>query len=444
MTTTEPHPAGQHSHPPPEDVLELELQDESLAVDGSHQRGTAMAALRYPTFRRVYFGALLSNIGTWMQNAILGAVTFNATHSGLWVVAMTFAQLAPMLFLAMVGGAIADRFNRRTVLIIVSIEQLCFALVIAELLRADQPNLWAVFGAVFMIGIGQAVYAPAFGALVPTLVDRADMPGAISLNSASMNLSRVIGPAIGGVLISAVGVSWIMVGNAISYLFVIAALWTVHLPPPVPPSGQSRVQMMLEGVRVARADQVVKRCLVTMVCFSFFALPFVVLMPVIAARNLGVDPESTTYGFLYGTFGLGAFCGALAIGTVLAGRPVARLVRIGLAGFSVMLAILALLRGAQPAFPDVFVLGFFYFGSVTCLSTALQERLDDKVRARVMALWVMAFGGTVPIGALIAGPITDRIGVTPVLLFGAAVSFGLVFYARLTVPPGVPLAGAES
>lgn len=426
---------GRNQHPSVMDdagVIELELIEDCLAIEAPPKRGTAGAAMKYPVFRRVYFGSLLSNVGTWMQNVCLGAFVYQQTQSSWNVSLITFAQLGPLLFLSLLGGMVADRFDRRTVLILVSIEQGLFALVLALLVRSGEANMPALLAAVLAIGIGQALYAPAYSALIPTLVDREDMAGAISLNSANMNLSRVIGPAIGGVLFATVGASWVMAGNAVTYLFIIGALWSVKLPRVVMTEGESRWQRLVDGFRAAKDDPVVSRCLTTMVVFSFFCLPIAVLMPALAQDNLQIDPKSVAYGFLYAAFGAGAVVGALSIGTFLAHHDLAKLVRIGLAGFAVALAAYALVRQIAFAYPIAFVLGACYFGTVTSLSTVLQQRLDDRVRGRVMALWVMAFGGTVPIGALLAGRVTDAIGITPVLLAGALVAVGLVFFANLS------------
>ena len=402
----------------------VELLVEDAIVDGDQpvRRGGARAAFSYPTFRRVYIGALLSNIGSWMQTVILGAFLYHQTGSATYVALGTLAQLGPLLLLSIPGGAIADRFDRRTVLVVVSVEQLAFSLAIAALVARASPNIALLLGCILAIGIGQSVYAPAYSALIPTLVERKDMAGAISLNSANMNLSRVIGPAIGGVLYAKVGASWVFVGNAVTYLFIIGALWGVRLPRAPVEAGESRVQRLLGGIRVARRDRVVSRSLTTMVLFSFFCLPIAVLMPVLAHVNLGLDEDSVAYGLLYAAFGLGAVVGALSIGTVLVERDLATLVRLGLAGFAVSLAAFGLIRQSAFAYPAAFVVGGCYFGTVTSLSTVLQQRLDDAVRGRVMALWIMAFGGTVPIGAIVAGPLSDLIGITGVLLGGAVVA----------------------
>jgi predicted MFS family arabinose efflux permease len=426
-------------HPATEEEIEsgVEALVEDALVDGDQpvRRGGARAAFSYPTFRRVYTGALLSNIGSWMQTVILGAFVYHQTGSATYVALATLAQLGPLLLLSIPGGAVADRFDRRTVLVVVSVEQLAFSLAIAALVARSSPNLVLLLGCVLAIGIGQAVYAPAYSALIPTLVDRKDMAGAIALNSANMNLSRVIGPAVGGLLYARVGASWVFVGNAVTYLCIIGALWGVRLPRAAVTTGERRIQRLLGGIRAARQDRVVSRCLTTMVLFSFFCLPVAVLMPVLAHRNLGLSEDSAAYGLLYAAFGLGAVVGALSIGTFLVERELGTLIRLGLAGYAVALAAFGLIRQPALAYPTAFLVGVCYFGTVTSLSTVLQQRLDDAVRGRVMALWIMAFGGTVPIGAIVAGPLSDLVGITAVLLGGAVVAALLAARAGVA-PPG--------
>jgi predicted MFS family arabinose efflux permease len=243
-----------------------------------------------------------------------------------------------------------------------------------------------------------------------------------------MNGSRVVGPVIGGLLLHAYGPSWVFAGNAVTYLFVVAALVAVRFP--VREGGARRdLRELLVGFQVARADRVVRRALVTIVLFSAFALTFLGQVATVSEENLGMSSTSAGYGFLYGTFGFGAMLGALSIGTVLAHQDRARLVRISMLGYAVALAVFALLRSPEPAYAVVAILGFFYFAMITSLSTALQERLDDSVRGRVMALWIMGFGGTVGVANLFIGPVIDATSVTAVLLFNAAVALGLSVYA---------------
>jgi predicted MFS family arabinose efflux permease len=159
-------------------------------------------------------------------------------------------------------------------------------------------------------------------------------------------------------------------------------------------------------------------------------LPFIGLMPALAAENLGVDVTGLGYGLLYASFGLGAACGAIAVGSVLAGRPREPVIAVSLALFGVALTGFALLRQPAPAYPLVFVVGLFYFSAVTSLSTRLQESLDDAVRGRVMALYMMGFGGTVPIGLLVGGQIAETTSVTAVVLAGGGIALLLAVAVR--------------
>jgi predicted MFS family arabinose efflux permease len=186
-----------------------------------------------------------------------------------------------------------------------------------------------------------------------------------------------------------------------------------------------------DGFRVARDDPLVRRVLITLVTLSFFSLAFVGMMPVIAADNLGLAPRSVEYGLFYAVFGLGAALGAISVGTLFAHSPRARLVRPALLAFAVLLVALALVRSPALAMVVAPVLGYAYFVVITSLSTVLQEHVDDAVRGRVLALWIMGFGGTVPLGVLVAGPLAQATSITLVLLIGAAFAVGLAFYADL-------------
>jgi predicted MFS family arabinose efflux permease len=290
------------------------------------------------------------------------------------------------------------------------------------------------------------MFGPAYSAILPGLVGPEDLQGAISLNSAQMNASRVIGPVIGGVLYSLIGPAWVFAGNAATYLFVVAALLMVTLPAvPQSPTEASRWRQLTAGITVARHDRVVGRCLVTVFVFSLLALAFIGQMPVVAAHNLGIDlSKSADYGILYACFGIGALAGAISIGTVFAQTSKPMLVRVCLVGYAVALCAFALQRQTIPADVLVAITGAFYFAFITALNTTLQSRLHENVRGRVLALWMMGFGGTVGIGNLLVGPVVAAVGITNVLLFGAGVALVLAWYADVRSPPDLQLVlGAE-
>lgn len=398
--------------------------------------GTARAALRYPVFRRVFVGAFLSNIGSWMQNVILGAMAYDLTHSPTFVGVLLFAQLGPLMLFSLVGGYLADVIDRRRLLIWVSVAQGLLSVALAWVARVDDPSRVGLVGITFLIGVGQAIFGPTYSALLPVLVGREDLSGAISLNSAQMNGSRVLGPVIASAFYASTGASVVFLVNAASYLLVIWSLLTVELPPPViDHSGPQGIRRLAAGFEAAKQDLVVGRSLVIVFLFSLLSLPFIGQLPTLADRNLDIGARSHEYGYLYACFGMGALIGALSIGTVLAGQSQAKVTRAGLVLFAGFLAVFSFVRSAGVAYVVILLVGVAYFAVITALSTVLQERLDDQNRGRVMALWIMGFGGTVPIGNLIAGPIIEWTSVTAVVFAGAVIALALAAYARFPGPP---------
>lgn len=407
------------------------MTDTATPLPHSYAPGTARAALSYRSYRLVWSGLFLSSIGTWMQNLALPAYIDDRTGSAKMVGLLVFAQLGPLLLLAIPGAIIADKVNRRTFLLAMQWVQLVFSLVLAAIVSVDGP-IWALFLAQIAIGTGNALNAPAFQATIPLLVDRRDLAGAISMNSVQLNGSRVLGPTLAA-LLSLVGVttSQLFVVNAGTYLFLIFALTRVVLPDVRANHPETGWRRALTGLRISRERRVLARLLVTMASFSFFSLVYVALFSSIARLNFGIDPVGPTYRWLYAVWGFGALSGALATGTFLAQSHRPRVIRRGFLGFAVSLAAFALVRHPAPAFPIGFFLGAFYFMSANAMVTVFQQNLKDTERVSVMPLWFMAFGGTVTLGGLAGGPIIDAFGARWVLLFGAVFALFLSWFANL-------------
>lgn len=393
----------------------------------SHTPGSARAAFSYRSYRIIWTGLFLSSIGTWMQNLALPAYIDHRTGSAQIVGILIFAQLGPLLLLAIPGSIIADRVNRRVFLLSMQWLQLVFSLVLAFIVAADGP-IWSIFLAQLVIGTGNALNAPAFQASIPLLVDRRDLAGAISMNSIQLNGSRVLGPTLAAVLtLWGVSTAGLFVINSITYLFLIIAIAMVTIPDVRGHHAEKGWRQFLTGIRISRERTVLSRLLVGMATFSLFSLVLVALFPSVTRLNFGVDSESSTFKAIYAVWGLGAFTGAVLTGTLLTRFHRPRLIRWGFVGFGLSLAAFAVLRSPGPAFPVGFVLGTFYFMLATAMVTVFQENLRDTERVRVMPLWFMAFGGTVTIGGLVAGPIIDAVGARWVLLVGAAYA---LFLAR--------------
>ncbi|HTH05826.1 MAG TPA: MFS transporter [Ilumatobacteraceae bacterium] len=400
-------------------------------VRHSYQPGSARAALAYPRFRRMWAASFSSNIGTWMQNVVLPVYVYDRTGKASAVGVMVFAQLGPLLFLSIPAGVIADRFNRRRWLIAMQLVQLAFSAALAPLAAADAP-IWSIFLVALGVGVGNALNAPAWSAMLPTLVTRADLPGAVSLNSAMINGSRVVGPIVVAILRSAgVSIAQIFLINAATYLFVVGALWRTPIPRSAPAPREPGLRQLTAGIRIAKANPAVWRLLVTLFTFSLLSLPYVGLFAAVARLNFDIEKGSTTYEWLYATWGLGACLGGLAIGTVFVHADKRRLIRGGFVVFGICLAVFGLVREPVGAFISGAVLGFAYFGTTTSMNTVFQSRLADNERGRVMALWFMAFGGTVPLGNLVFSPLMDAIGARWILVGGAAWSLVLAWYCDI-------------
>jgi MFS family permease len=359
-----------------------------------------------------------------MQNITLGVLAYQLTGEAWFIGVITFAQLGPMLLISPIGGALADRVDRRRLMIAIAFGQTVLSMVLAVVALADEPNRVALVLIVFCIGLGNAVNGPTFSAMLPTLAGRKDLQGAVALNSAAMNTSRVVGPILGGLTAELGGPSLVFAINGLTYLFVIWAVATVHADfSPKGHTGTTPWQQLREGFAAARSDGVVTRILITISVFSLCSLVFIYQMPLIAEERLGI--EGIAYTLLFASFALGAALGAISMGTVFSELPRSRMSTGSIYVFAAALAVFGLTTSPWLAFPAVFVTGGAYFILVTALSTTLQLRVADDVRGRVMGLWMMGWAGLVPVGGLIAGPIIDAIGEVPVLLFGAAVAVAL-------------------
>jgi MFS family permease len=373
---------------------------------------------------------LASQTGTWMQNVVLPAYVYARTDSAGVVGVLVFAQLGPLLLLSVPAGVIADRFRLLPWLLFGQGIQMSFSILLGLATQFDM-SVATLFAMQLGVGIGNALHLPAASSLMPSLVPPRDIGGAVSLNSVAVNGSRVVGPIIVAVLMgNGATTAQIFYLNAATYLFTIVALLRIRIPE-IERRHERGLESFLLGLRIARNRPVLARILLTMTSFSFLSLPFVGLFPAVSRLAFGIDERSATYKWLFATWGLGAMVGALSVGTVFAATDKRVLVRRMFALFAASMCVFALSRSAVPAFASAVFLGFGYFGATTSLLTVLQSRLRADIRPRVLALWFMAFGGTVPIGNMAFGPVIDAIGPRPVLMLGAAWAAFLVWWCDI-------------
>lgn len=397
-----------------------------------HQPGSIRAAWSYPAFRLFFTGTALSAVGSWMQSFTLPAYVDDRTSSAGLVGLLFFMQLGPQLLLSLPAGVLADRIDRRRLMLAMQFTMLGLSVVIAVAVWRDLP-LWTLFVVQALIGIANTVNSPALSAAMPMLVDRADLPGAISLNSAMLNGSRILGPALAALLAWwGVGVAGLLLVNAGTFLFLIFPLLIVDLPRTTSVTqDRSPLRALVTGLGIVRRRAVLRRSLIAMSMFSIISLPYVGLFPSIARMNWDVGATSGTYKAVYIVWGLGAFAGALSVGSIFRSVDKRRLVQVGFVAFAVCLATFALVPSVDWAYPVGSALGFSYFVIATSLASLVQQNMADNERAATMPVWFMAFGGSVPIGLLIAGPIMDAYGATAVLLVGAGFALVLALRIRL-------------
>ncbi|MGH9668924.1 MAG: MFS transporter, partial [Terriglobales bacterium] len=268
-----------------------------------------LRALRHHDFRYFWAGNLLSNVGTWMQNVAQGWLVLELSNSAFWLGVVGFAASAPMLVFTLLGGVIADRVDRRRLMIRTQVAMMLFAFALAGLTWAKVINVPEILLLAFATGVAMSLNAPSYQALVPQLVPKEDLNNAIALNSAQFNFSRVVGPTLGGFAMAWLGVAGNFFLNGASFLAVIFALRRIHYPPPEPDDGSATMwQKLADGFRYVY-DRREMTTLITLVGLaSTFGIPYLMFIPLFARDILHV--RETGLGRLMAFSGLGAFFGA--------------------------------------------------------------------------------------------------------------------------------------
>ncbi|MBE7422880.1 MAG: MFS transporter [Zoogloeaceae bacterium] len=369
-----------------------------------------LRALGQRNFRIYFLGQSASFVGTWMQQIALAWLVYRLTGSPFMLGLVTFAGNIPILFLAPFGGVWSDRLNRRRAMLLTQALSLSQAAVLAGLTFAGLVEEWHLLAAAAFLGIVNALDTPLRQAFLLELVgSREDLPNAIALNSLMMNASRLVGPALAGLVLAAAGEAWCFLLNAASYLAMLAALAAMRLAAPARPrAAQDWLGGLAEAVRFARDCAPCRYLLGLVGLVSFVATPYASLMPVFARDLLGGDAR--TLGLLVGASGAGAIAGGL----YLAGRHgVAGLERlIAGAAFSAGIGLLLFSQSGSLGLSLV-LLPLVGFGIITVAASAntiLQLIAPDAMRGRLVSLHIAAFLGMMPLGSLVFGLLAERFG----------------------------------
>jgi MFS family permease len=376
-------------------------------------------SLRHRNFRLLFIGALLSNAGTWMQAIALSWFVFLLTHSAFWVSFVTFVNFIPTV-LSPIGGVYTDRLDRRRILLVTQSFMMVDAATLATLAWLHHATLFAVMALTFGQGLAFALNGPTWQAFVPSLVPPEAMVNAIALNSGQFSLARVIGPAIAGVVIASYsdGAALVFTLNAVSFLTVIGALLMMRTRP-VPVARRERVRDLLRtGLAYTWQNRRIRAMIATIAVVSFFAAPAGSLLPVFAAKVYGRGAGS--YGSLAAALGVGSVAGALTLGR-LGNRIGRRVIALAALTAGVALMLFGAVRSFATGLILMFLFGAAYLLVISGTNSDIQLSVDDRVRGRVISIWMLAFGVSYPVGSLLAGVAASVWGAPTTVIAGAMV-----------------------
>jgi MFS family permease len=370
-------------------------------------------------------------IGTWMTRVATSWLIYRLTHSAFLLGVAGFAGQMPLFFLAPLAGVWIDRWDRHRTLIWTQALSLVQSFALAALALTGVIQVWHVIALMVMQGVVNAFDMPARQAFVVQMVDdRADLPNAIALNSSMVNATRLIGPAIGGVIIAQVGEGYCFAIDGFSYLAVIASLLAMHVKPLTLQARNRNVkEELIEGWRYVSRSVPIRSILLLLALVSLLGMPYTVLMPVFAARVLHGGPH--TLGILMASIGVGALAGVLA----LAGRQsvlgLGRVIYVSAGVFGLALIGFGLSKFLWLSMILLLVTGFGMMRQMAASNTILQTIIEDEKRGRVMSFYAMAIAGMSPFGSLLAGLLAARFGAPVTVAFSGVVCvIGAALFAR--------------
>lgn len=395
--------------------------------------GRAFGAFRHRNFRVFYVGQLLSLGGSWMQSTAQGWLVLELTDSALLLGIVTAVASLPTLLFTLWAGDIADRRDKRRIIVAAQCAALAGALALAVLTDRGTITYASVLVLVFAMGTAAAFEIPTRQSFFVELVGPRDLPNAIALNSAAFNATRIVGPAIAGVLIGTVGIAACFYANAASYVAVIAGLLLMRLPRFTPtPRRLSTLEGIREGLAYIRGDRLVRTLVWLVAGLSVTALPYVMLLPVFARDVLEVGAPGL--GSMLAASGAGALAAGLALAAWGSRVPRGPLVIGASASFAVLMVAFALTHSFAAGLVLLALGGFAMILNNASVNALLQSRVPDRLRGRVMSVYVFMFVGMAPLGALQAGALARLYGAPTALAVGAVALLGIVAYVAVRIP----------
>jgi predicted MFS family arabinose efflux permease len=378
----------------------------------------------------MWVGACTSSIGTWMQIVAQGWLIYRLSHSAFLLALDQFLGGIPIFLFSLIGGVVADRVERRKVLLTSQYIQMASAATLTFLVAAGLTHVWPILCLSFVSGLAQAFGGPAYSALIPTLVDREDMPNAIALNSIQFNLAVTVGPALAGQALAKLGEKWCFGLNALSFLAPIITLLMIRARFQPVPTTESMFTSLKEGIKFVRKQTSMEALIVLAFCMTALAMPMRTYIPVFVKDIFHRGPE--TYGNLLSAMGIGSIFGSLMVAGLGNIRRKGRFAVIGLICLGAAIAGFALSKSLPSSYTMLVIVGASMMSVFAMVTSLVQLITTNEMRGRVMSVYNCAFRGGMPMGNLLSGwlvPIFSApliLSVNGVLLIFMALYFLLI------------------
>jgi len=391
---------------------------------------TTLISLRNRNYRLFFFGQTASLVGTWMQVVAMSWLVYHLTNSALLLGLVGFFSQIPAFFIAPFAGVFIDRWNKHRVLVITQILSMLQALALAVLTLTGAINIWHIVALSLSLGFINAFDMPARQSFVVEMVEkRSDMANAIALNSAIVNVSRLIGPAVAGILVALVGEGYCFLINAISFMAVIVALLAMKIKKFQPAiSGKNVLHEVREGLRYAFGSTPIRWLLILLGIISIAGMPYTILMPIFAKDIF--NGSSYTLGFLMASSGVGALIGGIYLAARKTVLGLGKILAAAAAIFGTGLIFFGISKILWLSLAMMVFTGFGMLINIAAVNTILQTITEDDKRGRVMSFYTMAFIGLTPIGNLLAGILAESIGApNTVIISGAVCILGAIIFS---------------
>ena len=386
-------------------------------------------AFQYRDFRILWIGACTSTIGTWMQEVAQNWLVLQLTNSPFLLGLDAFLGDIPIFLFSLVGGVMADRFDRRYVLIGSQVVQMLSAATLATLIWTQHVQIWHILTLSFVVGTAQSFGGPAYSALVPSLVEKQDVPNAIALNSIQFNLARVIGPVIGGLAMKYVGAGWCFALNSLSFLAVIISLLRLHINFSPPRTGDSVLTSMKQGFTFVRAQGAMVTLILIAFLMTFLGIPQIAFLPVFAKIVFGRG--EMTYTWFLAASGLGSITGALTVAWLGDVKNKGRIALSALVAMGAGMVGFSQSKNILLSCVMLYFTGAVLMCAFSMISSLVQLITPNEMRGRVMSVYNVAFRGGMPFGEITTGRLIPLWTAPTVLTINGVALFSLGAYFLL-------------